>query len=100
ATALTDDVFGVSAERVFGDALTRRVVDVDQTEPLAIAVVPLKVVEERPVEVTEQRNAVGDGASELAEMPQEKIHAFGIVHGTVERDPVAIGHAIFGDQRG
>src|SRR5437870_4155324 len=54
------DEVAVPVEAVLGHSLERRVVDVDDPEPLRVTVRPLEVVEQAPDEVPLDRRAVGN----------------------------------------
>jgi len=54
-----------------GDPLLRLIVDVDQTEPLAVSLSPLEVVQERPNEVAPQIDTVHNGLSRCPEVSTE-----------------------------
>src|SRR5262245_4358330 len=71
------------------DALLRREVDADQTEPRAVAVGPLVVVEQRPVEVAEHRDVLADRARHLPQVHEDELPARGVA---------ARGNAVLGDQ--
>src|SRR4051812_12325319 len=82
---------------IFEDALLARVVAKNQAEAVLVTVRPLEVVDERPVKISVDRHAVGDGATQLEQVTLREIDPLGVVHSTVERRPVTRREAIFRD---
>ena len=73
---------------VFGDTLHSPVVDIDQSEAVVIAAVRLVVVREGPVEIAPHRQAVQTGLFQCAQIAVQEIDPVGIVHASVQEDPV------------
>ena len=71
---LGDDLF-VPERAVFGGAFLGFKVDVDDTEPLGVALGPLEVVDQRPDVVAVNRDAGLDGAVDLGEVVFDVIEA-------------------------
>src|SRR4051812_24134816 len=74
-----DDVREPAGARLRGAPLGR-IVDVDEPEPLRIALRPLEVVEERPDEVPLDRRSRVDRETDLPEMPVEVRDAVEVLH--------------------
>ena len=79
------------------DALERRVVDVDDPEPLRVALGPLEVVEQRPDVVALHRHAGGDRARDRVEVagevvPPLRIGDRAVVHTDVAERRAVLGH--------
>src|SRR6478609_8585446 len=91
---LADDV-AVPVVRILGRAFLRLVVDVDQAEAILVAFAPLEVVEDGPVEVAGDRDALGGGALEAAEVAREEVDALRVVDLAVEVDEVRVAEAVF-----
>src|SRR5688572_1695011 len=89
------DDFTVPVIGILRRALLRLVVDVDETEAILVALAPLEVVEDRPVEVAGDRHAFRRGALEAAEIVREEVDALRIVHLAVEVDEVRVAVAVF-----
>jgi hypothetical protein len=81
---------------VLDGALEAVVVDPDDAEPLAEAVAPFEVVEQRPDEVTAHVDAALHGAMHGRDVPAEVVDALRIVDGAVDHDVVE-RRAVLGD---
>ena len=82
--------------RVLRDALKIPVVGVDETEARIIAVAPLEVVRERPVEPAAHVRAVFNRAAERREVAREEIYALRVANPPVHAHHVGAGDAVFG----
>ena len=101
---LGDDLF-VPERAVFGGAFLGFKIDVDDAEPLGVALGPLEVVDQRPDVVAVDRDAGLDGAVDLGEVGPDVIEAAHVLdlavggNGIVEAGPVlgyvdAFGHIV------
>src|SRR3954469_17650822 len=79
AVPVRPEELGVPAAAVLHPPLLRGVVDVDDAEPLAVAVGPLEVVHERPDEVALERDAVGDRLLRAGQVRGEERRPLGVV---------------------
>ena len=90
------DQVAVPGEARLRDPPQRRVVDVDDPEPLPVAMRPLEVVEQRPDEVARDRDAVGDCALDRVDVPGEERLPLGVVDHAVVAQRVAERSAVLG----
>ena len=90
SAAVRGDDVAVPGGGVLERALLGRVVDVDQAEAVLVALGPLEVVEDRPVEVGLDGDAGGDRGGQLAQVAGGEVDAGRIVDRAVGRDPVAL----------
>src|SRR5438874_7375050 len=81
---VTADVPRVPVPRVLDRPLLRLVIDVNEAETLAVAVSPLEVVHQRPVEITADVHAIVDRATQLAQIPAGEVDSLRVVHRAVE----------------
>src|SRR5580765_557610 len=91
-----DDV-AVPLARILDRARLRLVVDVDQAEAVLVALGPLEVVEDRPVEVALDRDAGRDRRRQLAQVARHEVDAIGIVHAAFVGEPGAHREAVLDD---
>src|SRR6185312_13157598 len=83
--------------RLLEHALLRGVVDPDDAEALAIALLPFVVVEERPDEVAGERHAFARGVEGGGEVRVQKALALEVVHAAVLVGRGVVGGAVLGD---
>lgn len=100
AGAVGLDDGGVPEGGTLGDAAARREIDEEHAEALRVAFLPFEIVEQRPMKIAEERDALSGGASEGDEIARGEVDALRIVHFAVERNPVARRAAVFGDENG
>ena len=81
----------------FGRPPLRLVVDVDQAEPLRVALGPLEVVQQRPVEVPAQVDARLDRVVRGPQVGVEERDAVGVDDVTAVADDVRVGRAVLRD---
>ena len=89
--------FGVEVERVFGAAVLRLVVDMDQAKAFAVAEGPFEIVEQRPDEIALDRDPGGDRVLHRAEIAAQIADAPLVADMPVGLDPVGKGGAVFED---
>src|SRR5436190_23054522 len=77
--AVVPDDLTVPMTAAFDDASLRRVVNVHQAEPLAVAPAPLEVVQQRPYEITLQRYPLRDRLAAGAQVCGEVRRPVGVV---------------------
>ena len=68
----------------------------DEAEAVLVALAPLEVVEDGPIEVAGERDALVRGAPEAAEVAGEVVDPLRIVDLAVEVDEVGVAKAVFG----
>src|SRR5919197_159958 len=90
------DEVAVPVEAVLRHAVERRVVDVDDPEPLRVPVRPLEVVEQAPDEVAADRRAVRDRLQDGGDVGFDVRRPLGVVHAPVVCPHVAEGGAVLG----
>jgi hypothetical protein len=85
-SAVRADHFGVPAraESLRVRALAVLVVTEDQAESVPLGVGPLEIVDERPVKLGFERNAVGDGAGAVQHVAVVEVDALRVVDLAVE----------------
>ena len=67
------DDLGVPFVGILGDPLLAAVVHIDQAEVLLVAVTPLEIVRQGPVEVATDIGAVFDGLAEVLQVSRQEI---------------------------
>src|SRR5690606_31145426 len=80
-----------------GGALLRLVVDVDDAEPLVVAVRPLEVVQERPHEVAAHVDALLDRGVDRTQVGIDERETLRIVDRSVRADEVVVRRPVLGD---
>src|SRR5580765_3609861 len=91
------DEVAVPVEAVLWNTLERRIVDVDDAEPLRIAMRPLEVVEQAPDEVPLHGRAVGNGAGNGVDVRLDVRGPLGVVHLAVVAADVTERGSVLGD---
>ena len=100
AVARPRDVVAVPEPAALRRPALGRVVDVDDPEPLRVAVLPLEVVEQRPRVVAPHVDPVGDRALERGEVVAQVGHALRVVDAPVDDLLAVEGGAVLGDVDG
>nr|ACR50752.1 conserved hypothetical protein [Streptomyces longisporoflavus] len=93
---LADDL-GVPVSAGLDRPPLRRVVDMDEAEPLVVAVRPLEVVQQRPREVPGQRHPLAYGTRAGRQMLLQIAGALRVVDRAVVPQDVRVGRAVLGD---
>src|SRR5258708_39551886 len=87
-------------KRILRRAFERAEVHVNQTEAVVVAVVPLEVIHERPVEITAHIDSFGEGAPDAAQHAARVIDARAIRDSTGGRSTAASAKAGAWDPHG
>ena len=89
--------FGIPGSAVLRDARTRNIVDINKPEALAIALAPLKIVSERPVEIAPHIRTSLRRRTQRQQITVQEINAVGIMDTAVQKDAVVAALPVFGD---
>lgn len=87
----------VPCSTVFGNTLLGRVIYKDQTKAFPIAVAPLEIVRERPVEIPAYVGTILNCVLKAEQIALQKINAIRIVHLSVQKDTVVAALAVLCD---
>src|SRR5437868_4495533 len=90
------DQVAVPERAPLGDTPLRRVVDVDDSEALVVALLPLEVVEQRPDVVAAEVDALLAGAVDRGDV-RAQVPETGLVRDDVAVEPVVERGAVLGD---
>ena len=91
---------GVPEGGILEDAAAGGEIDEDHAETLRVALLPLEIIEQRPMKIAEERNAFARGSRESLKIARGEIDALRIVDFAVERNPIAGRATVFGDENG
>src|SRR3954452_8231854 len=97
ALARAGDVIPVPERAALGHARERLVVDVHDPEALAVALLPLEVVEQRPGVVAAYVDALGDGARQRVEVAAQVLEPLRVLDAAVHDRAVVVRRAVLGD---
>src|SRR6266853_4439504 len=75
----------------------RREIDVVEPEAVGVALGPLEVIEQRPGEISPDRDAARDRLTQCRHVTDEVVAALDIVHGPVGVDEIVVARAVLGD---
>ena len=87
----------VPTEGVLGDAPAGGIINVDEPKAFAIAVAPLEIVGQRPVEISPDVHAPFHSLPKTGKIPRQEVDPVGIVDLPVQIDPVIAAQAVFCD---
>src|SRR6478609_1281984 len=87
--ACARDVVAIPVEAVLRHALERRIVDVDDPEPLRVPVRPLEVVEQTPDKVSPHGGAISDGARDSLDVRRDVSRSLRVVNSAIVNPNIA-----------